>query len=282
MDFVPLPTKITDRNKGQKYMRKKNEIVIWDGKRFLCEHSVRRERCKECGGSSICEHSNLRIQCKECEGSQVCEHGKRKDRCKKCEGNQFCQHGRLKDICKECGGSQICEHGRRKDRCKECGGSSICKHGKERRLCRECEGTGICEHKIRRNICKTCNLTGHLTKLMRGRVWGAMKHYSTRKDKKHTYEYIGCSVEYLRSHLETQFEKESERCGHSISWENQGDWHIDHIKPCDSFDLDLEDERHKCFHYTNLQPMWAPDNLSKSNIYDEYEDEREWNGDKWI
>ena len=103
-----------------------------------------------------------------------------------------------------------------------------------------------------------------------------------RKDKKHTYEYIGCSVEYLRSHLETQFEKESERCGHSISWENQGDWHIDHIKPCDSFDLDLEDERHKCFHYTNLQPMWAPDNLSKSNIYDEYEDEREWNGDKWI
>ena len=95
-------------------------------------------------------------------------------------------------------------------------------------------------------------------------------------------EYVGCSVEYLRSHLETQFEKESERCGHSISWENQGDWHIDHIKPCDSFDLDLEDERHKCFHYTNLQPMWAPDNLSKSNIYDEYEDEREWNGDKWI
>ena len=275
-----LPKKITDRNKGQKYMRE-NKIVIWDGKRFLCEHSVRRERCKECGGSSICEHSNVRIDCKECGGSQVCEHGKRKDRCKKCEGNQFCQHGRLKDICKECGGSQICEHGRRKDRCKECGGSSICEHGKERRLCRECEGTGICEHKTRRNICKTCNTTGYLICLLRKRVYSAMKGYNRRRYKKHTLDYLGCSLEDLRSHLENQFEKESDRCGYSISWENQGEWHIDHIKPCASFDLDLEEERHKCFHYTNLQPMWAPDNLSKSDKYDEDEDKRVWDGDKW-
>lgn len=125
-DYLQLP-KITDRITGQKYIRK-NEIVIWDGKRFLCEHSVRRERCKECGGSSICEHSNLRIECKECGGSQICEHDRRKDKCKDCGGSQLCEHGRLKDMCKECGGSQICEHSKRKDRCKECGGSSLCKN----------------------------------------------------------------------------------------------------------------------------------------------------------
>ena len=226
MDFVPLPTKITDRTKGQKYMYK-DKITIWNGKRVLCEHGDRRERCKECGGSSICEH------------------------------------GRIKDICKECGGSSICEH------------------GKERRLCRECEGTGICEHKIRRSICKTCSPTSHLANSMRKRAWGAMKNYSTLKDKKHTIEYIGCSWEDLRTHLENQFGKEAERCGHPISWENHGEWHIDHIKPCASFNLHLEDEIHKCFHYTNVQPMWAPDNISKSDTYDEDEDEREWDGEKW-
>jgi hypothetical protein len=85
-------------------------------------------------------------------------------------------------------------------------------------------------------------------------------------------------VEYLRTHLENQFEKEAERCGHPISWENQGEWHIDHIKPCACFDLDLEEERDKCFHYTNLQPMWGPDNISKSDTYDEAEDKRIWMG----
>jgi hypothetical protein len=52
-------------------------------------------------------------------------------------------------------------------------------------------------------------------------------------------------------------------------------------KPCASFNLDLEEERHKCFHYTNLQPMWGPDNISKNDTYDEDEDEREWDGGEW-
>jgi len=86
----------------------------------------------------------------------------------------------------------------------------------------------------------------------------------------------------IENSIRFQFENESERCGHPISWENQGEWHIDHIRPCASFNLDLEEERHKCFHYTNLQPMWCPDNISKSDTYDEDEDEREWDGDKWI
>ena len=44
-------------------------------------------------------------------------------------------------------------------------------------------------------------------------------------------------------------------------------WHVDHIRPVASFDLTNEEEFKKCFHYTNLQPLWADENLKKSDKY---------------
>ena len=54
-----------------------------------------------------------------------------------------------------------------------------------------------------------------------------------------------------------------------MSWQNHGEWHIDHIRPLASFDLTDPEERMKAGHYTNLQPLWAKDNLSKGCKYDE-------------
>jgi len=75
-----------------------------------------------------------------------------------------------------------------------------------------------------------------------------------------TLSLLGCSVEYLVQHLENQFTD-------GMSWDNYGlyGWHIDHIKPCASFDLTKEEEQRKCFHYTNLQPLWAKDNYTKGD-----------------
>ena len=74
-------------------------------------------------------------------------------------------------------------------------------------------------------------------------------------------EYVGCSPAFLREHLERLFSD-------GMTWENQGEWHVDHIRPCASFDLSTEEEKKRCFHYTNLQPLWATDNLSKGAAWD--------------
>jgi phage-related minor tail protein len=83
-------------------------------------------------------------------------------------------------------------------------------------------------------------------------------HNAVRKGYKSasTVQLLGCTVKDLKNHLELQFQP-------NMSWSNYGEWHIDHRKPCASFDLTKESEQRKCFNYTNLQPLWAEDNLRK-------------------
>ena len=78
-----------------------------------------------------------------------------------------------------------------------------------------------------------------------------------KNKSKRTFELIGCSPEEFKSHLESLFLKD-------MSWNNYGEWHIDHILPCASFNLLIPEEQEKCFHYSNQQPLWKLDNLKKS------------------
>ncbi len=73
-----------------------------------------------------------------------------------------------------------------------------------------------------------------------------------------TTELLGCSIKELRAHLESKFLA-------SMTWSNRGQfgWHIDHIRPCSSFDLSDPLQQRECFHYTNLQPLWWLDNIKK-------------------
>lgn len=90
---------------------------------------------------------------------------------------------------------------------------------------------------------------------LRHRVYSALKSQGVKKSEK-TEALIGCSIQALKEHLEKQFQE-------GMTWDNYGEWHVDHILPCDSFDLSSEEEQKRCFHYTNLQPLWAKENLVK-------------------
>lgn len=76
-----------------------------------------------------------------------------------------------------------------------------------------------------------------------------------------TMNLVGCSLTELMQHIEAKFQS-------GMTWENYGKWHIDHIKPCAAFDLSNIVDQRECFHYTNLQPLWAEDNLRKQATYD--------------
>ncbi len=67
---------------------------------------------------------------------------------------------------------------------------------------------------------------------------------------------VGCSQQALLDHIEANF------CP-GMSWVNRHLWHIDHVRPCASFDLKDTAQQRLCFHYSNLRPMWAADNMMK-------------------
>jgi hypothetical protein len=96
----------------------------------------------------------------------------------------------------------------------------------------------------------------------RSRISIALQRNVGRKSDK-TKTLIGCGFKTLMKHLEKQFVS-------GMSWNNYGrdGWSIDHIKPCKLFDLTKKEEQFKCFHYTNLQPLWHIDNLQKGDRYE--------------
>lgn len=93
---------------------------------------------------------------------------------------------------------------------------------------------------------------------MRCRINKALK-YNVKSAR--TQELLGCTIEEFMKHLESQFEE-------GMTWKNntlKNGWHVDHIVPCDWFDLSDPEQQKLCFHFTNLQPMWGDDNMSKNN-----------------
>jgi len=105
----------------------------------------------------------------------------------------------------------------------------------------------------RKNYKKT--LLCQIGNRLRNRIRSALRERDGRKAFK-TQELIGCSIDFLRQHLESKFRP-------GMSWAIPGSFHIDHVKPIKEFDLTDPKQQKACFSYTNLQPLWATENLKK-------------------
>jgi len=89
-----------------------------------------------------------------------------------------------------------------------------------------------------------------------------LRYHLKNKNKAKTFDIVGYSVKDLKQHLESKFQD-------GMSWDNYGLWHIDHIKPASLFKYNYytDPEFLDCWNLNNLQPLWAKDNILKSNKY---------------
>jgi len=101
------------------------------------------------------------------------------------------------------------------------------------------------------------NLNNKLSIILRSRIYKKLKYY---KKSGSAVRDLGCTIDELKVYLESKFQE-------GMSWDNwrADGWHLDHIIPLSSFDLTDREQFLKACHYTNLQPLWAEENLKKSN-----------------
>ena len=119
------------------------------------------------------------------------------------------------------------------------------------------------EHKSRKTIeyrktdAYKNNVQFKLRDVLRARLHTALRG---KKKLVSSVKNLGCTIEELKIHLEQKFKP-------GMTWDNWSfeGWHIDHIKPFSKFDLTDEEQQKLAVHYTNLQPLWAKDNLQKHN-----------------
>jgi hypothetical protein len=92
---------------------------------------------------------------------------------------------------------------------------------------------------------------------LRNRLTRALKGLNKSES---TQQLLGCSIGDFRLHIESNWEP-------GMSWDNYGHgvgkWGLDHMIPCAIFDLSKPEHQRRCFHFSNIRPMWAIANIKK-------------------
>lgn len=262
------------------YFKKANKYKWLDDitKHFINEKT--HKICKECDLVKRIElfpvadrHGNRRRECNSCYNykrnpdswmtncirKKLYKKGKRK--CSMCNEikeldlfpNDFCGrvHNNKKSYCKKCElKMHKCYIDQNRDRKKKWNKTYGKKHRKK-----------ITENYLKRLRTSPQRKAAHS---IRTTLNNQLKRKNIKK-KQSVTKSVGCSWEFLVEYLENQFYDNPET-GEKMSWENHGlyGWHIDHIKPLCEFDLTDPKQFNDASHYSNLQPLWAKENLQKS------------------
>jgi len=99
---------------------------------------------------------------------------------------------------------------------------------------------------------RVATIEGKLEKSVRDRIAKALKGMPKPFPAK---TLLGCTIPELREHIEKQFLP-------GMTWDNYRNdiWHIDHVRPCSSFNFAIPDQQRVCFNFKNLRPLWAKEN----------------------
>lgn len=288
-----VPKKIIpDVLDGQRYCGQCDRVLALDGDHFYRSSDPNNggflKQCKECRGGIFgaprLKRKPLTLDvrsgekwCPKCERTLSCDeiHFTRSSYssngfnsyCKECRGYTFGVHHNIKVI-QPTDGTAICTKCSThypswsgyfyKDAQKSTGYRTICKKCCKAKADERVDE--LREYKRKYECLKRANDENYNLYLkLASRIRCALKE---QKKSARTMELVGCSLMELRNWLTMQFTE-------GMTWVNYGrfGWHIDHVKPCAMFDLTDPDQQTKCFHYTNLQPMWWNDNISKGAKY---------------
>ena len=240
----------------------------------LCQNA---KRCKKRKESKSNAENTTKI-CKKCntekKGSEF-EFGTLL--CKPCfsendkEANHRPSNTDPDKICKTCQTTKSATMFRKRELvCKECSKKKLYEwreNNKERFLgiCKKYRGKD--EKKLFRNKNRRekywNSVQERLTQIYRNRVRFCVKKGSFPKNTHLDYtRLLGCDWEILIQWLEFNMKSD-------MKWENYGSyWHVDHVYPCSLYDFEIEENRLKCFNWTNLTPLEGIENIKKSNKLD--------------
>lgn len=217
---------------------------------FNFKVSVEEKQCLKCNKLKLSSEFNknkvrkdgLCVWCKECNKDHSCEY-------RQTEGGRSAYKRSIRRYNQTERGKESHKKYLKNYNQSEQGRKTQRKHDKKRIESGKCA-------EYERNRRKT-NINFKIKSYLRIRINSVLKNQKIIKSQ-HTLDLLGCSLEHLKQHLESQFQS-------GMTWENRGKWHLDHIIPCSYFDLSIEENQFICFNYRNLQPLWAKDNLQKSN-----------------
>jgi hypothetical protein len=277
LDYVPMRDKTSDKISCSSCNQEKDKSAFYEG-RVKCRECCNEERRKKNKKNTetahtikkVCKHCNIEktadmfvlstLSCKAC----VSELNK--------ESNNRPTEADPPKICRKCNVEQPAANFRHHEAtCKQCNTKKLYEWRENNKeqflgLCKKYRDSdkGKEVRKEMRNTKYRENVLFKLETLYRNRVRLCIKKKYFPKNTAYDYKgLLGCTWDVLCGWLEFNMKE-------TMTWDNYGTfWHVDHVKPCSSFDFSKEEDRPKCFNWTNLMPLEGIENLKKSAKIDQ-------------
>jgi len=203
------------------------KLISSDGLSHICKECTKSTRCKK-ASDSISEDSSKFVDCGKCNLRKPASEFKTN---KKAKSGYF-------STCNSCWKPRV--------------------WNKEKQKLSEQKYVSKNPDKIKaKNAKQAKNPQRIMKQRLSARIKCALESVSSYKNNK-TVHYIGCNMKYFKNWLEYQFVE-------GMNWNNRSEWHIDHVRPCASFNLLIEEEQKQCFSWKNMRPCWKHENMEKGD-----------------